>query len=65
MSESDWINIKITSSSAKIRQMVTNRIFEFCMSDDVLDEDYVRKLKGETELDFSSSLDPDGRFVDG
>jgi len=62
--KSDWINIKITSTSAKIRQMVTNRIFEFCMSDGFLDEDYVRKLKGETELNFSSSLDPDGRFIE-
>ena len=61
MSESDWINIKITSPSLKIRQMVTDRLFEFCMSEEILDEKYVRKLKGETELDFSSSLEPDGR----
>jgi hypothetical protein len=62
--ESDWINIKISCSSRKIRKMVVNRIFAFCMSDDVLDADYVKRLKNKPELHFSSSIEPDGEVFE-
>ena len=56
--ESDWINIKITCNSKKIRQSVVDKVFELCMSDDLLDEQYVQRLKYKPELSFDSSLQP-------
>ena len=44
--------------------MVVNRIFAFCMSDDVLDADYVKRLKNKPELHFSSSIEPDGEVFE-
>ena len=55
---SDWINIKITCNSKKIRQLVIDKVFELCMSDDLLDDQYVQRLKDKPELSFDSSLQP-------
>jgi hypothetical protein len=55
---SDWINIKITCNSEKIRQLVVDKVFELCMSDELLDDQYVQRLKDKPALSFDSSLQP-------